>query len=298
MNANIKRALRGVCRFGLRRFLSDKPYLKVRYRLEMGRKLDLRNPETMNEKLQWLKLNNRYAGMSEIVDKIKVKDIVAEKIGPEYVIPTLAVWNNADDINVSALPERFVVKTNHSGGNLGVFVCKDKNGLDLNLLKSRMRRSLKDDIYWNFAEWPYKNVVPTIFAEECIADNPVDYKFYCFNGEVDSVMLCLDRETGHPKFYFFNKDWNLCRYNKLGKAAPEGFTIPKPEGMDRMFEIASKLSEGHPFLRVDLYNVEGRIYFGEMTFYPAGGFDGNRLRETDLYFGSKIDLSLARHEVD
>ena len=139
-------------------------------------------------------------------------------------------------------------------------------------------------------EWPYRNVERKIFAEEYLGDNLTDYKFYCFNGEADVVLNCIERSTGHPKFYFFDREWNLRRLNKRGKEAPEGFTLPKPEGMDEMFVIAGKLSEGLPFARIDLYNVEGKIYFGEITLFPDSGFDRNRLPEADLYFGEKIEL--------
>lgn len=297
MNRHIKRALKYFLNHGLRSVIGDKAFLKARYRLEMGKKLDLSHPVTMNEKLQWLKLNNRYDEMTLMVDKIKVKDLVAARIGKEYIIPTLAVWDRPEDISLKDLPDRFVIKTNHSGGNTGVIVCSDKRRADLDAIRARMARSLKsDDIYKSYGEWPYKNVERKIFAEMNLGESPVDYKFYCFNGKADSVMLCTERSTGHPKFYFFDKDWNLRRYNKRGKEAPEGFTLPKPEGMDKMFEIAAKLSEGIPFVRVDLYNVDGKIYFGELTFFPASGFDANRLPETDIYFGNMIDLSLAVNE--
>ena len=277
----------------------DELYIKMRYRIEMGRKLDFNKCRTMNEKLQWLKINNRYPEMTDIVDKIKVKKIISKMIGSQYVVPTLKVWDSADDINIcdiARLPEKFVIKTNHSGGNTGVIICKDKSKLDLIALRKKLDISMQTDIYQSLREWPYKNVERRIFAEEYLGDNIVDYKFYCFDGYVDSVMLCLGRQSAqHTKFYFFNKDWKLCRYNKSGKEAPADFTLPKPYGMDKMFEIAATLSKGHPFIRVDLYNVSGQIYFGELTFFPASGFDPNRLPETDLYFGDKINLSLAQN---
>lgn len=281
-------------------WISDERFIKLLYRLEMGRSLDLKAPVTMNEKLQWLKLNNRHDDLTDLVDKVKVKDRIAPIVGNECVVPTLKVWDSANDIteeDIKSLPEQFVIKTNHSGGNTGVYICRDKSELDLKTLISKMNASLGTDIYKAFGEWPYKNVEKKVFAEKYLGDKIVDYKFYCFNGEVDSVMLCLNRqEDGPTKFYFFNRDWELCRYNKAGKAAPENFTLPKPEGMDNMFDMAAKLSAGHPFVRVDLYNVEGQIYFGELTFFPASGLDANRLPESDLYFGQKIDLSLARNQ--
>lgn len=274
----------------------DKTYLKLLYRLDMGKSLDFSNCRTMNEKLQWLKINNRYPLLTKIVDKIEVKEYVGSIIGDEYIIPTLKIWDNPEKIDLSYLPNSFVIKTNHSGGNTGVVIVTDKKNTNLYGIKIRMRRSLKDDIYRNYREWPYKKVNKRIFAEQYLGDNLIDYKFYCFNGEVDSVMLCLGRQNGKTKFYFFDREWRLCRYNKAGKAAPENFTLPKPESMDKMFELASVLSKGFPFVRVDLYNVDGKIYFGELTFFPQSGLDPNRLPETDIYFGDKIDLSLAKVE--
>ena len=282
--------------------IKDEPYLKMKWRLLMGRPLDLKNPRTMNEKLQWLKLNNRYPEMTDMVDKIKVKDFVAKKIGSEYVIPTLKVWSAPSDITkeeLDSLSEKFVVKTNHGGGGSGVIIVRDKNKVNISDIQSGMAKSLSQDLYYYQREWPYKNIDKQIFAEAYLADDIVDYKFYCFNGEVDAVLLCIDRQSEGPtKFYFFDKEWKLCRYNKAGKAAPAGFTLPKPKNIDKMFEIASELSKGLPFVRVDLYNIDGKIYFGELTFYPDAGFDRNRLPEMDLYFGEKIDLSLARNEID
>lgn len=276
--------------------LPDKEFLKLRYYIEMGKKLNLKDPKTMNEKLQWLKLYNRNPIYTTLVDKFLVKDYIAKKIGQEYITKTYGAWHTFDDIDFNTLPQQFVLKTNHSGGNTGVVICKDKSTFDLSAAKNKLNKSLKSDIYKYYREWPYKNVHKLIFAEEYLEDKKqgelVDYKFYCFNGSVDSVMLCLDRQIGSPKFYFFDKSWNLKRYNKRGKDAPDNFTLPKPKNIDKMFDIASVLSQGIPFVRIDLYNIEGKIYFGEMTFYPGSGFDSNRLPETDLYFGDLIKLNL------
>lgn len=269
---------------------SERKYLKIRYYLELGKQLDLDNPKTMNEKLQWLKLYNRKPEYTQMVDKVLVKDYVAKIIGEKYVVPTLGVWNHFDEIDFDQLPDKFVLKTNHSGGSLGVVICKDKKTFDKKTAKKKLEKSLKQDISKIHVEWPYRNVERKIFAEMYLGDDLTDYKFYCFNGEADVVMNCIERETGSPKFYFFDKKWKLRRLNKRGKEAPEGFTLQKPEGMDEMFEIAAKLSKGLPFARIDLYNVDGNIYFGEITFFPDSGFDPNRLPESDLYFGEKIKL--------
>lgn len=257
----------------------------------MGRPLDLANPRTFNEKLQWLKLYNRNPLYTTLVDKVAAKKWATEKLGEQYIIKTLGVWPRFDDIDFNKLPNQFVLKCNHDSGSY--VICKDKKKLDLAQAKAKLDGGLKRNFYYKFREWPYKNVPPRIIAEEYMADKNgvlVDYKFACFHGQVDNVMVCLDRHINDVKFYFFDRDWNLKRLNVRGKNAPEGFTIPKPPCMDEMFDIATKLSEGIPFVRVDLFECDGKIYFGEMTFFPDSGFDANLLPETDLYFGQMIDL--------
>lgn len=269
----------------------DKLYLKWRYRLEMGAKLDLNNPQTFSEKLQWLKLYNRKPEYTTMVDKYAAKKYVASIIGEEYIIPTIGVWESFDEIDFNKLPNQFVLKTTHGGGSSGVVICKDKATLDIEQAKAKLNRSLNKCIYRTFREWPYKNVKPRIIAEEFIGSGDIeDYKFSCYNGVATDVMICMDRGTGDTKFYFFDQEWNLLRYNKRGLAAPEGFTIPAPKNIDKMFEIAGRLSKGIPYLRVDLYNIDGKIYFGEITFFPQSGFDSNLLPETEKLFGSRIKL--------
>lgn len=268
----------------------DKLYLQICFYLEMGKKLDLRNPKTMNEKLQWLKLYNRKSEYTTMVDKILVKDYVAKIIGEDYIVPLFGVWDTPEQIDFDSLPNQFVLKTNHSGGNTGVVIVKDKSKIDREAIKEKLKTSLKSDIYARYREWPYKNVERKVFAEAYLGDDIADYKFYCYNGYVDAVMICVDRQIGDPKFYFFDKEWNLKRYNKRGKEAPADFTLPKPDGVDKMFELASVLSKDIPYARVDFYNVNGKIYFGEITFFPASGFDKNRLPESDALFGDMIRL--------
>lgn len=268
----------------------ERLYLIMRYYLEMGKPLHLDNPKTMNEKLQWLKLYNRKPVYTQMVDKVSAKDYVAKMIGEKYIVPTLGVWDHFDEIDFDTLPNRFVLKTNHSGGSTGVVICKDKTAFDKVAAREKLERSLKQDISRTSVEWPYRNIKRKIFAEVYLGDDLTDYKFYCFDGNADVVLNCIERQSGKPKFYFFDKEWNLRRLNKRGKEAPEGFTLPKPKNMDEMFVIAGRLSEGLPFARVDLYNINGDIYFSEITFFPASGFDKNRLPESDLYFGNKIVL--------
>lgn len=276
-------------------WLPDEPFLKYKFRLEMGKPLNLEKPETFQEKLQWLKLHDHRQEYSTLVDKYEVKTVISSLIGEEYVIPTLGVWDRFEDIDFDSLPDRFVLKTTHGGGNTGVVICKDKSSFDREDARRKIAKSMKSDIYKTMREWPYKNVRHRIIAEEYIeqTDGALnDFKFFCFDGRVDCVMDCIDRNTGQTKFYFFDRDWNLLRLNKRGVEAAPDFTLPKPEGIDKMFDLAAKLSVGRPFTRVDLYNVDGRIYFGEMTFFPDGGFDKNILVSTDERWGKMLNIPL------
>ncbi len=259
----------------------------------MGYKLNLKNPQTFNEKLQWLKLYDRNPAYTQMVDKYAVREYIKNTIGEEYLIPLLGVWDSFDEIDFDALPEQFVLKCNHDSGS--VIICKDKNTFDVESARRMLNKALRVNYYHHSKEWPYKNVKHKIIAEQFMVDSAeveglTDYKFFCFNGNIDCVMVCLDRFTGDTKFYFFNEDWELLRYNIRGKAAPPGFSIPKPECMDEMFDIARKLSKGIPYVRVDLYAINGKTYFGELTFFPDSGFDANLLAETDEHFGKLLEI--------
>ena len=274
--------------------LSDEEFVKLQFEREKGEKLDLEKPQTFDEKLQWLKLHDRQPIYTTLVDKYEVKKYIADKIGKQYVIPTLGLWDKAEDIDFDSLPNQFVLKTTHDSH--GVVICKDKSKLNIEQAKQKLNESLHTNYYYYGREWPYKDVKPRVIAEKYMTDAPeskelTDYKFYCFHGMADCVLVCFDREIGDPKFYFFDKEWKLKRHNKRGKEAPVDFTMPKPVCIDEMFHLAEVLSEGIPAVRVDLYQSNGHPYFGELTFYPQSGCDPNRLREADLYFGSLIDLS-------
>ena len=273
--------------------MSDKKYLEKLFKARMGYELDLENPKTFNEKLQWLKLNNRKQEYVQIVDKYMVREYISEKLGNEYLIPLIGVFDRVEDIDFDALPEKFVLKCNHNSG-LGMYICKDKSQMDIKKVKRKLKKGLKQDYYLTGREWPYKDVNRKIICEQYLKDEETqelrDYKFFCFNGNVDSVMLCMERESGDAKFYFFDKEWRLLKYNYRGINAPKDFNIEKPKGIDKMFEIAERLSYGFPFVRVDLYYCNGKIYFGEMTFFPQSGVDPNLLRQTDEYFGNLITI--------
>lgn len=281
----------------LHSFFREPDYLRILYRLKMKKKLHLENPCEYQEKLQWLKLYNHDPKYTKMVDKITAKEYATEVIGKQYIIPTLGVWQHFDDIDFDQLPDQFVLKTNHSGGNTGVVVCTDKSKLDKAEAKKKLEASLKTNVYDKLREWPYKDVKPMIMAEVYMSDDSEfnkgglsDYKFTCFDGVADNVMVCTDRASGETKFYFYDRNWNLMPLNVRGKNTDPSFKLPKPDCMEEMFEIAGKLSKGVPFLRVDLYCINARPYFGETTFFPASGFDPNILPETEIYFGDKIKL--------
>ncbi len=280
----------------LLKLLPSKIHIQLQYFYHFHKFVNLKNPKTFNEKLQWLKLYNRNPVYTTMVDKYKVKDYVANIIGKEYIIPTLGVWNTPEEIDFDKLPNQFVLKCTHDSKS--VIVCKNKDIFDKKAAIVKLSKALKKDFYWYGREWPYKNVKPCIIVEKYMEDKEEkelrDYKFFCFNGYVDNVMICIDRNINDPKFYFFNDKWELLRINKRGLEASQNFTLEKPILIDNMFKIASILSKDIPFVRVDLYNCNNKIYFGEMTLYPASGLDSNLLSQTDKYLGSLIKLPTRR----
>lgn len=281
-------------------FVSDKKAIEIKYKYIFGYKNNLYNPKTLNEKLQWLKLYNRNPLYTTLVDKCAAKECVSNLIGKEYIIPTIGIYNKFDEIDFDVLPDSFVLKCTHDSGS--VLVCKNKK--DFNIIKAKkfIEKRMKKNFYWVAREWPYKNVKPRILIEKYIEDKTnaglLDYKFYCFHGKPFVVLVCIDRQIGKTKYYFFDRNWELKRYNKFGVDAPKDFTIEKPKNIDKMFSIAEKLAmySEAPFVRIDLYSVKERIYFGEFTFYPNAGFDPNRLPEIDRLFGDMVDLREINNE--
>lgn len=274
--------------------LKDETFLKILFKVNLKQKLNLKNPNTFNEKIQWLKLNDRNAEYTKMVDKYEVKNYVANIIGEEYLIPTLGVWDEFDKIDFNKLPNQFVLKCTHDSG--GIVICKDKEKMDINEAREKLSKSLQNNYYYSWREWPYKNVKPRIIAEKYMENKNgsglVDYKFYCFSGKCDYVMLCTERDTGNTKFYYFDRQWNIQKeMSNDGKAlGNNNLNITKPTNLDTMFEIVEKLSLGIKFVRIDLYNIDEKIYFGEYTFYPSGGFDNERTDETMNYLNEKLKL--------
>ena len=275
---------------------NDRLFVTVMYKLRTGRSLDLDNPLTFNEKLQWLKIYNRHDRQTSIVDKLAVKDIVGKAIGQQYIIPTIASWASVSDVDFDALPDRFVIKTSHGWGGKGVVICKDKSQFDRTKALKVIGRSMKKRNYAKLREWPYKNIRPAVLVEEYIGTDvepvPTDYKFFCFNGRAEYVMVCRGRIPGKdkPRYYFFDRDWNFKPFNKVDAETPHDFTLPKPARIDEMFDIADRLCKGETHVRVDLYYVNDKIYFGEITYFNASGYDNDISEETDRYFGSLLTL--------
>jgi hypothetical protein len=285
--------LRHILKYKIFYLLPDEIYLKIMYRLNMGRPLNLKKPAYFNEKLQWLKLYYRNPMYTTLADKYAARKHVADMIGEKYLIPLIGIWDRFDEIDFDSLPDQFVLKCTHNSG--GVIVCQSKNVLDIRAVGRQFKKQLKRNYYYLHREWSYKNIKPRILCEKLISSKngglPMDYKFHCFNGQPDSVMICSDRQSGNTKFYYFDRNWELLKYNNNGIQPNDDMLFPRPSKLDEMFELASSLSRGIPYVRVDLYFENDEIYFGEMTFYSDAGFDSKMLKETDLLFGNKLDLS-------
>lgn len=272
-------------------WLPDPIYLRLIYLFIIGKPLSLKNPRTFNEKIQWLKIHDRNPRHTDMVDKLAVKDIVTKIAGSEYVIPTLKVYNSVEDIDLAELPEAFVLKTTHGGGSGGVVVCKDKSKLDLEAAKAKLLRSLlsKNSRY---REWPYSNVPREIIAEKYMEDENGelrDYKFFCMNGEPKFLFMASGRmKEDALTFDFLDMDY---KWLPVRNGHPNSKTPPqKPQNFDKMVELARKLSQGEAFVRVDLYNIRGKIYFGEYTFFHFSGLTPFEPEEWDEKFGDMIEL--------
>ena len=282
---------------GLKADMSHEQFLKRLYRIHVGKELNLENPIDYTEKLQWLKLYDHRPEYTTMVDKYAVKDYVAQKIGQEYVIPLLGVWDRAEDIDFDTLPDRFVLKTTHDSGSY--IVCKDKSKLDIPAARKRMATFLKRKYYDCNREWPYKNVVPRIIAEAYMEDSKHgelrDYKFFTFGGQPKVLYIAQGRGRGEPTVAdFFDMDFNHLPFTIDHDMAP----IPpeKPETFELMKELAVKLSEGIPQLRVDFYEVDGKVYFGEMTFFHCSGMEQFHPEEWNRTFGEWVVLPPKRME--
>ena len=284
----------------------DKLYLTLLYRLKMGYWIDWKNPKTFSEKLQWLKLYNRKPEYTTMVDKYAVKEYVAKLIGEEYVIPTLGVWDRPEDIDWDSLPQKFVLKTTHGGGGSGVVICKDKATFNKDAAVAKLKKSLNGCIYKSYREWPYKNVKKRVIAEAFLEEsNPdknntdlPDYKFYCFNGEPIYCQVIRDRRSKET-IDFYDMEWHHMPFVGLNPVVDNGLNpvvdnglnpVAKPVNFCDMMDICTKLSKDIPFSRIDLYVIDDKIFFGEITFYPASGMGIFTPIEWNEKLGSMIKL--------
>lgn len=274
----------------IRSIVPDSVYLSAVYYRNLHKLPDLRNPKTFNEKLQWLKLHDHNPLYTIIVDKVKVKDYVASIVGKEHIIPAVRVWEKAEDIDFDILPEQFVIKCNHDSH--GVIVCKDRNQLDENLVREKLRKRLAGSGFNYGREWPYKNVEKRILAEEYVSDDSgelTDYKVHCFNGVPKFVLVCRNRfESNGLCEDFYDTSWNLMDVKRPD--IPHGKPLEQPAELEQMLRMAETLSEGFPFLRTDFYCVKGKVLVGELTLYPASGFLPFVPEQYDELFGSWLNL--------
>lgn len=270
---------------------SDERYLRLLYRTRIGRPLDLENPSTFNEKLQWLKIHDRNPLYTKLVDKYEVKEWVADRIGAEHVVPTLGVWDKFDDIDFSQLPDKFVLKCTHDSG--GLAICRDRATFDMEAAKKKIERSLSKNFYWSGREWPYKDVRPRIIAEEYLDSagpqgDLTDYKVMCFGGRARCEFTCTGRAGDDLRVDFFDENWNhmpFTRHYANADVPPEA-----PSRLRDMVAMAERLAEGMPFVRADFYEVAGELYFGELTFYPGSGMEEFDPEEWDETLGSWLEL--------
>lgn len=276
------------------RFIPDKAMIKIEYRLKIHKSLRLTPPITFNEKLQWLKLNDRKPIYTIMADKYEVREYIKEKIGEQYLVPIYGVWESVDDISFDMLPDEFVLKCTHDSGS--VIVCRDKNKLDIENTKKFLNNRLKKNSFWYGREWPYKNIKPRIIAEKLLKDSRYEnlpvFKIFCFSGEPKIIQQFLNDKQPNETVDYFDTNWN--RLNMMQRFPNSVNPIERPKRLDDMLKIAGKLSKGTAFLRIDLYEVDDEIVFSEHTFYTDAGYSIFEPEEEcwDEKLGEWIDLSI------
>lgn len=285
-----------MCRHWPFRYISDKTYLKLSFRAYQGYKLNLNKVRTFNEKIQWLKLYDRDNKYTELTDKYLVRKYIKESIGEQYLIPLLGVWNNINEIDFSKLPSQFVLKCNHDSGS--VIICKDKEKFNIKKVKKQLKKNLNTQYFWKSREYNYKNINRKIIAEKYMVDKDGkeinDYKFFCFNGEPKFIQVDFERHTKHIRNYY-NIDGTLIPV-EYGCENDTNLALPDIK-LNEMLDIAKKLSKNFIMVRVDLYQIKNKIYFGELTFHHGGGFMKVNPFEYDKKWGSYIDIkNLKRNE--
>ena len=277
---------------GLLNWMSDEANIRLVYKAQIGEKLNLKNPTRFNEKMQWMKLYDRDPRYCRLADKWDVRAYVKETVGEEYLIPAYGVWDRFSDIDFSVLPDRFVVKCTHDSGS--VWICGDKSKADLEYENRYFTKRLKRGGFYYGREWPYKDLKPRLIAEKHMIDRETgdlrDYKIHCFGGKARCILVCSDRHTSGLKEDWYTPEWeHLPIRRPTHRNTDNG--IPKPEKLEQMIRLAEKLAAGLRFARVDFYLVDGRIYFGEITFFPTSGYTRFVPDEYDRILGDWITLS-------
>ena len=279
--------------YGFYDSMDDEEFLKRKFKSNLKYDLNLLNPNTFSEKIQWLKINDRKDIYTILVDKYKVREYIKEKLGEEYLIPLIGIWDDPDDIDFNKLPDQFVLKCNHNSG-LGMCICKDKSKLDISKVRRELKKGLKQDYYLTGREWPYKNVSRKIIAEKYMKNEHEtelkDYKFFCFNGEPKYCQVISDRSTNET-IDFFDMKWNHQEFIGLNsKCSNSKHLIAKPVTFEKMKEFAYILAKYTKFVRIEFYEIERKLYFGEITFYPASGFGNFKPSEWNEKLGEMINL--------
>ena len=264
--------------------------MRLMYRFALGRWPNLKNPRRYTEKLQWLKLHDHNPRYTALVDKLAVKKYIAEKFGPEYVFKVWGQWDRAEDVDFSVLPQQFVLKCNHLGGGL-VTIVKDKTKINLNRIRKKLRWQLKHSMYWGWREWPYKSIPPMIFAEEYRKDEfgeLRDYKVFCFHGEPKFMLVASNRFSSHNMDALY-MDGTHCSFNSSDGLRNPDLVLDR-KVLDELTRLAKILSADFLHVRVDFYVIEGKVYFGELTFCDSSGLDNYGSDEADLRIGEWLDL--------
>ncbi len=269
--------------------ISDEKHIRLMYKDKFNKSLNLDNPQTFNEKLQWIKLYDRKKIYCKMVDKYEVKKYVSNIIGKEYIIPNLGVYNNFEEINFDKLPNQFVIKCTHDSG--GLVIVKDKSQFNINFARKKIKKCLKRNYYYSSREWPYKNVKPRIIIEPYLEDKKYgelrDYKFFVFNNKHVLTLVCSNRAKD-VKFTFFDKNKNFINVKQCG--CDNDSSVELPKNYRKMVELAEILSKGTLEVRVDFYEINGRIYFSELTLFDSSGFGVFTPNSFDFELGQKLKI--------
>ncbi|MDO4548518.1 MAG: ATP-grasp fold amidoligase family protein [Clostridia bacterium] len=281
----------GMARHNMLNWVPDKTFIKLQYYLKLGRRLNLEKPALYNEKLQWIKLYDRKPIYNKFVDKIAVRDYVARTVGKKYLVPMICTCDSEDDIPWDELPRKYVLKCSH-GSSCNIIQDGKKSESVIMRERARLPEWMKRNWYWFSREWPYKDVKPRILIEQYLegpsGDVPYDYKILCFDGKPVYIIVDVDRYSDHKRNFY---DVNWVRQDMFNRHPGYDGDIPRPERLDEMLDVAAKLSKGIRHIRIDLYDVEGKIYFGEMTFFHGYGMEVFRPREFERKLGDLISLN-------